>query len=138
MILFLLIRYKPHIRKTCEEIVRTSGKDIAHILVDKNKEVDTDIMNCHLFIQLLIIDLTRVVCMGLNQLCTIKYLNLDARSVNSNCENCVNIARLLQFQTRRASRKFISRGFFFDNLLESVCETIPFYYSRFHCSLNSL
>lgn len=41
-------RYKPHIRKTCEEIVKTSGKDIAHILVDKNKEVDTDIMNCTL------------------------------------------------------------------------------------------
>ena len=68
--------------------------------------------------------------MGLNQLCNIKYLNLDARSVNSKCENCVNIARLLEFQTRRASRKFIARGFYFDNLLESVCETIPFYYSR--------
>lgn len=46
----LITRYKPHIRKACEEIVRTSGKDIAHILVDKNKEVDTDIMNCFLSI----------------------------------------------------------------------------------------
>ena len=32
--------------------------------------------------------------MGLNRLCTIKYLNLDARSVNSKCEDCVNVARL--------------------------------------------
>lgn len=40
-------RYKPHIRKACEEIVRNSGSEIAHILVDKNKEVDTDIMNCN-------------------------------------------------------------------------------------------
>ena len=69
--------------------------------------------------------------MGLNRLCTVKYLNLDARSVNSQCENCVNIARLLEFQTRRASKKYINRGYFFDNLLESVCETIPFYYPRF-------
>ncbi len=39
-------RYKPHIRKACEDIVKKSGSDIAHILVEKNKEVDTDIMNC--------------------------------------------------------------------------------------------
>ena len=69
--------------------------------------------------------------MGLNRLCTVKYLNLDARSVNSQCENCVNIDILLEFQTRRASKKYINRGYFFDNLLESVCETIPFYYPRF-------
>lgn len=41
-----MISYKPSIRKMCEEIVKTSGADIAHILVDKNNEVDTDIMNC--------------------------------------------------------------------------------------------
>ena len=76
------------------------------------------------------IDLTRVVCMGLNRMCTIRYLNLDARSVDSQCENCVNIARLLEFQTRRASLKYIARGVFFDSLLETVCEKIPFYYSR--------
>ncbi|OAO13149.1 hypothetical protein AV274_5153 [Blastocystis sp. ATCC 50177/Nand II] len=75
------IQYKPHIRKACEDIVKKSGSDIAHILVEKNKEVDTDIMNY----------LTRVVCMGLNRLCNIKYLNLDARSVNSKCEDCVNV-----------------------------------------------
>ena len=46
---FYFIRYKPYIRKSCEEIVKTSGKDIAHILVDKNKEVDTEIMNCILY-----------------------------------------------------------------------------------------
>ena len=40
-------RYKPPIRKACEEVVRNSGSEIAHILVDKNKEVDTDIMNCN-------------------------------------------------------------------------------------------
>lgn len=39
-------RYKPHIRKACEDIVKKSGSDISHILVEKNKEVDTDIMNC--------------------------------------------------------------------------------------------
>lgn len=38
--------YKPSIRKACDEIVKTSGTEIAHILVDKNNEVDTDIMNC--------------------------------------------------------------------------------------------
>lgn len=70
--------------------------------------------------------------MGLNRLCTIRYLNLDARSVNSRCENCVNIARLFEFQTRRASRKYIARGMFFDSMLESTCERIPFYYSRMH------
>ena len=76
------------------------------------------------------IDLTRVVCMGLNRLCNIKYLDLDARSTsNTQCEYCINIARLLDFQTRRASKKYIRRGFFFDNLLENVCEKIPFYYS---------
>lgn len=75
--------------------------------------------------------------MGLNRLCTIRYLNLDARSVNSRCENCVNIARLFEFQTRRASRKYIARGMFFDSMLESTCERIPFYYSRF-CSLNAI
>lgn len=74
--------------------------------------------------------MTRVVCMGLNRLCNIKYLNLDARSVNSKCEDCVNVARLLELQTRRASKKFIARGYFFNDLLESVCEKIPFYYSR--------
>ena len=89
-------RYKPHIRKACEDIVKKSGSDIAHILVEKNKEVDTDIMN----------------------------------SVNSKCEDCVNVARLLELQTRRASKKFIARGYFFNDLLESVCEKIPFYYSR--------
>ena len=68
--------------------------------------------------------------MGLNRLCNIKYLNLDARSVNSKCEDCVNVARLLELQTRRASKKFIARGYFFNDLLESVCEKIPFYYSR--------
>ena len=73
--------------------------------------------------------------MGLNRLCTIKYLNLDARSVNSKCEDCVNVARLFEFQTRRASKRFIGRGFFFNNLLESVCETIPFYYSRCPCGV---
>ena len=67
--------------------------------------------------------------MGLNQLCNIKYLNLDARSVNSQCENCINVARLLDFQTRRASKKYIQRGFFFNSLLENICEKIPFYYS---------
>ena len=67
--------------------------------------------------------------MGLNQLCNIKYLKLDARSVNSQCENCINVARLLDFQTRRASEKYIQRGFFFNSLLENICEKIPFYYS---------
>ena len=43
-------RYKPHIRKACEDIVKKSGSDIAHILVEKNKEVDTDIMNCTVFV----------------------------------------------------------------------------------------
>ena len=38
--------YKPSIRKACDEIVKTSGTEIAHILVDKNNEVDTEIMNC--------------------------------------------------------------------------------------------
>ena len=71
--------------------------------------------------------------MGLNRLCTIKYMNLDARSVNSECENCINVARLLDFQTRRASRKYIGRGYFFDNLLEGICEKIPFYYSSTDC-----
>lgn len=75
--------------------------------------------------------------MGLNRLCTIRYLNLDARSVNSRCENCVNIARLLEFQTRRASRKYIARGMFFDEMLESTCERIPFYYSRFSIEFDS-
>ena len=42
-------RYKPHIRKACEDIVKKSGSDIAHILVEKNKEMDTDIMNCTVF-----------------------------------------------------------------------------------------
>lgn len=41
-----IFSYKPSIRKACEEIVKTSGTEIAHILVDKNSEVDTDIMNC--------------------------------------------------------------------------------------------
>ena len=73
--------------------------------------------------------------MGLNRLGTIKYLTLDARSVNSKCEDCVNVARLLELQTRRASKRFIGRGVFFNNLLESVCETIPFYYSRCPCTV---
>ena len=58
--------------------------------------------------------------MGLNRLCNIKYLNLDARSVNSKCEDCVNVARLLELQTRRASKKFIARGYFFNDLLEKL------------------
>ena len=129
----VICRYKPHIQKSCIEIVKNSGSDIAHILVEKNAEVDTDIMNCTRSDSTSYIDLTRVVCMGLNRLCTIKYLNLDARSVDSVCENCINVARLLDFQTRRASRKYIGRGYFFDNLLEGVCETIPFYYRSKEC-----
>ena len=135
----IISSYKPSIRKACDEIVKTSGTEIAHILVDKNNEVDTDIMNCiTLLFSFILLDLTRVVCMGLNRLCTIRYLNLDARSVNSRCENCVNIARLFEFQTRRASRKFIARGMFFDSMLESTCERIPFYYSRICIQFNSL
>ncbi|KNB44758.1 hypothetical protein JH06_2862 [Blastocystis sp. subtype 4] len=114
------IQYKPHIRKACVDIVNKSGSEIAHILVDKNAEDAIGSFD---------LDLTRVVCMGLNQLCNIKYLNLDARSVNSQCENCINVARLLDFQTRRASKKYIQRGFFFNSLLENICEKIPFYYS---------
>lgn len=47
---FLTHRYKPHIRKACIDIVKKSGSEIAHILVDKNAEVDTDIMNCMVWV----------------------------------------------------------------------------------------
>lgn len=39
-------RYKSYIRRACFDIVKSSGVEIAHILVEKNAEVDTDIMNC--------------------------------------------------------------------------------------------
>lgn len=44
--LLLTYRFKPHVRKACLEIVKSSGSEIANILVEKNAEVDTDIMNC--------------------------------------------------------------------------------------------
>ena len=62
--ILFLFSYKPSIRKACEEIVKTSGTEIAHILVDKNSEVDTDIMNCltPFFIILSFLQISRVLC----------------------------------------------------------------------------
>ena len=58
-----IFSYKPSIRKACEEIVKTSGTEIAHILVDKNSEVDTDIMNCLItFLLLSFYQISRVLC----------------------------------------------------------------------------
>ncbi|KAK8805613.1 hypothetical protein WA158_002269 [Blastocystis sp. Blastoise] len=114
------VQYKSYVRKTCESITKEHSSQIADIIVDKNSQLDTEIVNY----------LTRVVCMGFANLCKINYLNIDTTHVKGKCGNCLNVVRLLEYRTRRASVKYINRGLFFDNLMETFCEDIPTFYSH--------